>query len=130
MYLSPLSSRYSSEVKNISEIFSDTQYFIQRVRVEFVYLRILFEKKNLSNEKIDILKNIFNSIESEIDVSYERFTQIDKITKHDVKAIEYFIKEKLDHYDLSEYKEFVHCGLTSQDINSVAFTIILMLFSS
>lgn len=125
MYLSPLSSRYSSEVKNISEIFSDTQYFIQRVRVEFVYLRILFEKKNLSNEKIDILKNIFNSIESEIDVSYERFTQIDKITKHDVKAIEYFIKEKLDHYDLSEYKEFVHCGLTSQDINSVAFTIIL-----
>lgn len=128
MSLSPLSSRYILEVNELSSIFSDKQYFIQRVRVECVYLKILFEKKNLSLESIEKVDKLFKSIESiesEIDISYDRFRYFDNITKHDVKAIEFFIKEKMDQFDLSKYKEFVHCGLTSQDINSVGYTLIL-----
>ncbi len=121
MSLSPLSTRYASSVSDLTEIFSDTQYFIQRVRVELAYLKILLRKKNIQFDE-----KLIDSILDESGKSYERFCEIDKITKHDVKAIEYFIKEKLStDENLSKYKEFVHCGLTSQDANSVGFTLIL-----
>jgi adenylosuccinate lyase len=121
MSLSPLSTRYASSVSDLTEIFSDTQYFIQRVRVELAYFKILLRKKNVQFED-----KLIDSILDNPNQSYERFCEIDKITKHDVKAIEYFIKEKLSKDEnLSKYKEFVHCGLTSQDVNSVGFTLIL-----
>ena len=121
MSLSPLSTRYASSVSDLTEIFSDTQYFIQRVRVELAYFKILLRKKNIQFDE-----KLIDSILDESGKSYERFCEIDKITKHDVKAIEYFIKEKLSKDEnLSKYKEFVHCGLTSQDVNSVGFTLIL-----
>ena len=66
--------------------------------------------------------SLINSVTS---INFDRIKEHESLLNHDVKAIEYFIKEKLDKFELSEYKEFVHCGLTSQDINSVAFTIIL-----
>ena len=94
-----------------------------RTRVEVEYFIALCETgisplNEIPAEKIDALREVVSDFSEE---DAQRIKEIEKITNHDVKAVEYFLKEKFDALGLSSYKEFIHFGLTSQDINNTAF---------
>ena len=117
--ISPLDGRYHDKTKELSEYFSEYAYHKYRVLVEIEYLIYfseinVFDLKNIDIEKTKQIYKNFSTKDS------ERIKEIEKITNHDVKAIEYFIKEKLKEAEIIFNYEFVHFGLTSQDINSVA----------
>jgi adenylosuccinate lyase len=107
MSISPL-IRYFSYVEDISKIFSEENYYIERVRVEIVYLAILLKKKSI-DMNINININVYKILE------------IEKTTKHDVKAIEYYIRTLTD----KSIHNYIHCGLTSQDVNSVGYILMI-----
>ncbi len=106
--LTPLTGRYSSFVEDISKIFNEENYYIERVKVEIIYLAILLKKKS-----IDINLNV--------KIDYLKILEIEKTTKHDVKAIEYYIRTLTD----KSIHNYIHCGLTSQDVNSVGYILML-----
>lgn len=120
--LSPLDGRYHSKTKELTDYFSEHALISYRVKVEIAYLLKLADL-NLKN-----FDTLSPSMRSGIELIAKEFSQedgqrvkeIEAITNHDVKAVEYLIKEKLDQADLSNIKEFVHFGLTSQDINNSA----------
>lgn len=125
--LSPLDGRYESVTSSLSDYFSEYALIRYRVKVEIEYLKALIllplpELNDLPKDTLDILDNIFINMDL---AAAERIKATEKVTNHDVKAVEYYIKEQLDLYGLSKYKEFVHFGLTSQDINNTAFPLML-----
>ena len=126
--LSPLDGRYRKVIQELSNYFSEAALVKYRVKVEVEYFIALCELPlpqlaSFNKELFPALRNIYENF-SDADVLTIKETE--KITNHDVKAVEYFIKEKFDALKIDEaYKEFVHFGLTSQDINntSVPLTI-------
>jgi adenylosuccinate lyase len=124
--LSPLDGRYAITTQPLTPYFSEYGLIYYRVRVEVEYLialtRVLPELKNFPQSKITALRNTYNSF-SEADAV--AIKEIEKTTNHDVKAVEYFLKNKLDELDLAAYKEFIHFGLTSQDVNNTAIPLSL-----
>ncbi len=125
--ISPIDGRYHQKTKDLIIYFSEEALIKYRVRVEIEYFIALCKLPLPQLKKID--KNSF----SELRDIYKNFTAIDaaavkeieKTTNHDVKAVEYFIKEKFDKLELQEFKEFIHFGLTSQDINNTAVPLSL-----
>ena len=120
--ISPIDGRYRSQNENLSTYFSEKGLIRYRVRVEIEYFIALCEYplpqlQAISKEKYEELRRIYQKF-SEADA--EKIKEIEQTTNHDVKAVEYFIKERFDKLHLSEYKEFIHFGLTSQDINNTA----------
>lgn len=123
--ISPIDGRYRSKVSELSKFFSEEALIKYRVLVEIEYFIALCEIP------LPQLKNIDISVFNDLRAIYKGFSSddamaiknIEKVTNHDVKAVEYFIKEKFDHLSLSEYKEFIHFGLTSQDINNTAIPL-------
>jgi len=120
--ISPIDGRYRSKVSELSKYFSEFALIQYRVKVEVLYFIALCEiplpqLKSVDKATFPALKAIFENF-SEADANQIKETE--KVTNHDVKAVEYFIKEKFDALGLSEYKEFIHFGLTSQDINNTA----------
>ncbi len=121
--ISPIDGRYRGKTDQLSEYFSEYALIRYRVRVEIEYFIMLCELplpqlKNIDKEKLESLRNIYRYF-NETDAA--RVKDIEKITNHDVKAVEYFIKEQFDRIGgLDDYKEFVHFGLTSQDINNTS----------
>src|SRR3989339_1104670 len=122
MAISPVDGRYKKQVTELEEYFSEFGLIKYRVMVEVEYFIFLCkiplpQLKNFSSKNFDKLQNIY------LDFSPEQAIQIKEIertTNHDVKAVEYFLKEQFDELELKEYKEFIHFGLTSQDINNTA----------
>ncbi|WP_029033741.1 adenylosuccinate lyase [Salinimicrobium terrae] len=120
--ISPIDGRYSSKTKPLVDYFSEQALIKYRVRVEIEYFIALVEHglpqlKDISESKFQDLRKIYNEFSSR---DAQEIKEIEKTTNHDVKAVEYFIKDKFDNIELSEYKEFIHFGLTSQDINNTA----------
>ena len=123
--ISPIDGRYRTKVESLSKYFSEEALIKYRVLVEIEYFIALCEIPLPQLENIDV--SIFDTLRD----IYKNFTPVDaasikdieSVTNHDVKAVEYFIKEKFDAFDLSEYKEFIHFGLTSQDINNTAIPL-------
>ena len=123
--ISPIDGRYASKTKALSGYFSEEALIKYRVLVEIEYFIALCELPLPQLEKVD------TALFDKLRVIYTEFTaddaqaikDIEKVTNHDVKAVEYFIKEKFDALGLSEYKEFIHFGLTSQDINNTAIPL-------
>lgn len=122
MAVSPIDGRYRDKVEALASYFSEFALIRYRVRVEIEYFctlaSVLPQMKAV--DKADI-KEALRKIH--IDFSLEdaqRVKEIEQTTNHDVKAVEYFIKEKFDTLHLDSYKEFIHFGLTSQDINNTA----------
>ncbi len=123
--ISPVDGRYRNKVGALSPYFSEFGLIRYRVLVEIEYFISLCEQPLPQLEGID--QNVFSKLRK----IYEKFTEenaqsikdIEKTTNHDVKAVEYFIKEQFDSLGLSEYKEFIHFGLTSQDINNTAIPL-------
>ena len=120
--ISPVDGRYRKQVDIIAKYFSEFGLIKYRVRVEVEYFISLCELplpqlKDVKLEVFEGLRNIYLSF-SEADAT--KVKEIEAVTNHDVKAVEYFIKEEFDKLGLEKYKEFIHFGLTSQDINNTA----------
>ncbi|MBC6425132.1 MAG: adenylosuccinate lyase [Ekhidna sp.] len=120
--ISPIDGRYRRIVSQLSAFFSEKALIQYRVKVEVLYFIALCESGveqlvDLDSSKKDFLIQIFENFTLEDAV---KIKVIEKTTNHDVKAVEYFLKEKFDQAGLSDFKEFIHFGLTSQDINNTA----------
>ncbi|MDR1745820.1 MAG: adenylosuccinate lyase [Tannerella sp.] len=120
--ISPVDGRYRDKVEALASYFSEYALIRYRVQVEIAYFIALCEwplpqLKNIDKTLFGALKAIVTDF-SEQDA--ERIKATEQITNHDVKAVEYFLKEKFDALQLGQYKEFIHFGLTSQDINNTA----------
>jgi len=123
--ISPIDGRYRNKVSKLTEYFSEEALIKYRVLVEIEYFISLCEIP------LPQLSGFNSSLYPELKKVYEDFTSddaqkikdIEKVTNHDVKAVEYFIKEKFDLLGLDKYKEFIHFGLTSQDINNTAIPL-------
>lgn len=125
--ISPVDGRYWSKAENLSAYFSEFALIRYRVRVEIEYLIALSEYlPQLSELRTDEVKNWLRNVYKEFtEEDALRVKEIEKTTNHDVKAVEYFIKEKTDHFLAEKYHEFIHFGLTSQDINNTSVPLSL-----
>ena len=125
--ISPIDGRYRNKVDNLAPYFSEKALIQYRVKVEIEYFIALCEIPLPQLTTID--KGIYPSLrkiyEDFSDADAQQIKDIEKITNHDVKAVEYFIKEKFDNLNLQPFKEFIHFGLTSQDINNTAIPLSL-----
>lgn len=125
--ISPVDGRYHRITKDLSPYFSELGLFRYRIMVEIEYFI------HLVNLPLPQLAEFDTSLFGNLRSIYEGFDEsgglkikdIEKITNHDVKAVEYYIKEQFDNLGIPEYKEFIHFGLTSQDINNTATPILL-----
>ena len=120
--ISPIDGRYHNSTQELSSYFSEAALIKFRVYVEIEYFISLCEiplpqLKNFDKTKFDALRKVYSQF-TESDA--EAIKLIEKTTNHDVKAVEYFIKDKFNELGLNEFKEFIHFGLTSQDINNTA----------
>src|SRR5690606_1756130 len=123
--ISPVDGRYRDKVEKLGDYFSEEALIRYRLRVEIEYFIALCELPLPQLEGVD--KGLF----PELQKIYGEFTpgdagqikEIERTTNHDVKAVEYFIKDKFDALSLEKYKEFIHFGLTSQDINNTAIPL-------
>lgn len=120
--ISPIDGRYRKQVQQLSEYFSEYALIRYRVLVEIEYFLFLADKKffSLPVKQRKAVKSISDDFSLE---DAQSIKEKEAITNHDVKAVEYFIKEKLDAIGASSLKEWVHFGLTSQDINNTAIPI-------
>ena len=121
--ISPIDGRYRTKTDPLADYFSEYALIRYRVRVEIEYFIALCELplpqlKDFNRSLFEPLRDLYRNF-SESDA--QRVKDIEKVTNHDVKAVEYFIKERLDDMGgFDRYKEFIHFGLTSQDINNTA----------
>ena len=123
--ISPVDGRYSDQIENLWKYFSEFALIKYRVFVEVEYFIALCEiplpqLKEINGVKFNSLREIHLNFSVE---NAERVKEIESGTNHDVKAVEYFIKEEFDKLGLEKYKEFIHFGLTSQDANNTALPI-------
>ncbi len=119
--ISPIDGRYRNITENISEYFSEYAYIKYRVFVEIDWLNYLLHMKEITGEVHDYT-SIFNEIKNKFDVKQaERVKEIESKTNHDVKAIEYYVREKLEEYSLDRFCYLVHFACTSEDINNIAY---------
>ncbi|MCF1191924.1 adenylosuccinate lyase [Mangrovimonas sp. AS39] len=120
--ISPIDGRYRNKIEALASYFSEEALIKYRVYVEIEYFIALCELplpqlKDFDNSLFDKLRDIYRDF-SEDDA--KKIKDIESVTNHDVKAVEYFIKEQFDALNISKFKEFIHFGLTSQDINNTA----------
>ena len=121
--VSPIDGRYRSKTQDLASYFSEYALIKYRVRVEIEYFITLCELplpqlESFDSSLFETLRDIYRNFSEE---NAQRVKDIEKVTNHDVKAVEYFIKEELDKIgNFDEYKEFIHFGLTSQDINNTS----------
>ncbi|MXV51203.1 adenylosuccinate lyase [Pedobacter sp. HMF7647] len=120
--ISPVDGRYRNTTHELASYFSEAALIEFRVYVEIEYFIALCELplpqlKDFDKSKFADLRRIYERFHQD---DAERVKEIEKVTNHDVKAVEYFLKEKFDNLGLSDFKEFIHFGLTSQDINNTS----------
>ena len=125
--ISPVDGRYQSKVAELSNYFSEAALIRYRVRIEVEYFIALCELplpqlKDFPGDRFEDLREIYRAF-AEKDAHAVK--EIEKTTNHDVKAVEYFLKSKFDTLGLETFKEFIHFGLTSQDINNTAIPLSL-----
>lgn len=120
--ISPIDGRYRNNTAELAEYFSEYALIKYRTHVEIEYFISLCESKISPLDKVDnslfeLLRGIVTNFTEQ---DAQRIKDIEKVTNHDVKAVEYFLKEKFEALNLHDYVEFIHFGLTSQDINNTA----------
>ena len=126
--ISPIDGRYRGKTDALAAYFSEFALIKYRVQVEVEYFITLCELplpqlKGVDKSVFETLRNIYRNF-SETDAG--RIKKIESVTNHDVKAVEYFLKEEFDKLGgMDDYKEFIHFGLTSQDINNTSIPCLL-----
>lgn len=120
--ISPIDGRYRNQVAQLSEYFSEYALIKYRVHIEIEYFIFLADKKffSLSAAAKKSLRSIVENFSMD---NADRIKEIERTTNHDVKAVEYFLKEELDKLNLASLKEWIHFGLTSQDINNTSIPL-------
>ena len=123
--ISPIDGRYSYKTEVLRQYFSEKALIYYRLKVEIEYFISLCklgipQLKKFDSKKFDDLRKIYLDFSNDDAIEIKN---IEKITNHEVKAVEYFIKQKFDILGISNYKEFIHFGLTSQDINNTAIPL-------
>jgi adenylosuccinate lyase len=123
--ISPIDGRYRNKIESLAGYFSEEALIKYRVLVEIEYFISLCERKlpeldNFPVKRFDDLRNVYRSFTSK---EAQEVKDIERVTNHDVKAVEYFIKDRFDRLGLDAFKEFIHFGLTSQDINNTAIPL-------
>ncbi|MDO9511672.1 MAG: adenylosuccinate lyase [Bacteroidales bacterium] len=126
--ISPIDGRYQSKTKILSTWFSEYALIQYRLRVEVEYFIALCriplpQLKDVDRELFPILRNIYLQFD---ETAALKIKEIESVTNHDVKAVEYYLREKFEELKLSKYQEFIHFGLTSQDINNTAMPVALL----
>ena len=118
--ISPIDGRYSNKCSELQEIFSEFGLIKRRVLVECTWLEALCDDKRIK-ERVALRK-----IAAEFSLKdAQRIKDIEKTTNHDVKAVEYFLKEKVKRTSLNSRTEFIHFGCTSEDINNMSHALML-----
>lgn len=125
--ISPIDGRYRSKCAELENYFSEYALIRYRVRVEVEYFIALYnlplpQLAPAAREAVESLRDIYRNFTV---ADAQRIKDIEAVTNHDVKAVEYFLKEQFDLRNLAAYKEFIHFGLTSQDINNTAVPLSL-----
>ena len=123
--ISPIDGRYRNKTEKLADYFSEQALIRYRIRVEVEYFIALCELplpqlRGVDPAKFAALRALYTDFSP---ADAERVKQIESVTNHDVKAVEYIIKEKMDALGLGDCKEFIHFGLTSQDINNTAIPL-------
>ena len=127
--ISPIDGRYNSKTIDLSIFFSEYALIKYRIHIEIKYLMYLkgLELFKLDTSEINKIEQIYLDFNIQAAISVK---EIERRTNHDVKAVEYFIKDKLTELNLDRISQFVHFGLTSQDINNTALALIIRDFLS
>ncbi len=125
--VSPIDGRYQTKTVELSDFFSEYALFKYRVKVEIEYFIALCKLplpglENVSKKSFEALRKIYHDFTPSDALAIKEF---EKTTNHDVKAVEYYVKAKLDKLGLGNYREFTHFGLTSQDINNTALPMMM-----
>ncbi len=125
--ISPIDGRYEAKTKQFKQFFSEYALIQYRIRVEIEYFICLCnipleQLKTFDKTLFTQLREIYWNLSAE---DAQKVKDIEKVTNHDVKAVEYYIKEKFQELGIEQYSEFVHFGLTSQDINNTAQPLML-----
>lgn len=125
--ISPIDGRYHHKIANLANYFSEAALIKYRVKIEIIYFKALCEiplaeLKHFDTQYFKTLNSIYIDFN---DADAQKIKELEKKTNHDVKAVEYFIKERFELLGLAEFKEFIHFGLTSQDINNTAIPLSL-----
>lgn len=124
MAISPVDGRYRKKTDNISNYFSEFAYIKYRVYVEIKWLEKLLQDKRIVKDTVDITN--LSKIYSSFDISKaKRVKEIESTTNHDVKAIEYYIREELENLGLDKYNCLIHFCCTSEDVNNLAYALML-----
>ena len=123
--ISPIDGRYFEKTKVLNKYFSEKALMCYRLKVEIEYFISLCkigipQLEGFESKKFDELRKIYLKFSND---DATQIKEIERITNHDVKAVEYFIKQKFDDLNITKYKEFIHFGLTSQDINNTAIPL-------
>lgn len=120
--ISPVDGRYRNKAENLAAYFSEYALIKYRVRVEIEYFITLSEFLPQLSElnAAEVKKGLRKIYQEFTEEDALRVKEIESVTNHDVKAVEYFIKEKTNHFLAEKYHEFIHFGLTSQDINNTS----------
>jgi len=125
--ISPIDGRYNSKTKELKSFFSEESLIRYRVKIEIEYFIALCkiplaELEGIHDKDFTKLRSIYIDFSTK---DAEKIKEIEKKTNHDVKAVEYFIKEKFQQMKLNKHKEFIHFALTSQDINNTAIPLLI-----
>lgn len=128
--ISPIDGRYCQRTKKLSNYFSEKALIRYRLRIEIEYFIYLLSTLNIDisknkerfNNFKSILRNLYTNIKDE---NIMKIKEIEKTINHDVKAVEVFLRNKLKYYKFDQYNEYIHFGLTSQDINSTSYVLSL-----
>ena len=126
--ISPIDGRYRDEVEGLAPFLSEAALIKYRIRIELLYLQALArepkikEVRNLSRTEVKLLDQLVSDFDER---EAEKVKDIEHKTKHDVKAVEYYIKHKLERTSLRKVTEFLHFGLTSEDVNNLAYSLML-----
>ena len=128
MAVSPIDGRYQKQVAELGQYFSEYALIKYRIRVEIEYFIALCniplpQLEGFNKENFAALRDIYNTFTPE---NAEEVKEIEKVTNHDVKAVEYYIKKKFKELGIEQFSEFVHFGLTSQDINNTSVPLSLL----
>ncbi|SDR85360.1 adenylosuccinate lyase [Gramella sp. MAR_2010_147] len=125
--ISPIDGRYRSKTEQLSAYFSEEALIKYRILVEVEYFIALYEEKLPQLQDVDTknFKKLRELYKNFTPLDAQAIKKIEKITNHDVKAVEYFLKEEFDKLGMETSKEFIHFGLTSQDINNTAIPLSL-----
>ena len=128
MAVSPIDGRYQKQVADLANYFSEYALIKYRIRVEIEYFIALCnlplpQLESFNKDNFAALRDIYNTFTPE---NAQEVKDIEKVTNHDVKAVEYYIKKKFKELGIEQYGEFVHFGLTSQDINNTSVPLSLL----